>query len=289
MKNKILRLRPSGMFSNVNEVVQQIFLADKFKYRFTIDWSKSCYRDKARKEDPWLYYFEPIWPDGYFGKIKKKIWSEAPKIEKLLGGTQVIRTKDNIITPREYDGALKVLLPRNRIVPYAIIQKHIRLNQKTSQTIQSFSEQFLEQPYIGLHIRGPGAFDGRSDALQAGQGSFAKLPLQHYFNALDAALIKTPNAKILTCSDSSYVIEKVKSRYGDQVVTYNATRSDFGEMHASHEANNGQIYDNFNLGLDVVVEAHLLAKSALLIHGTSNLTNFVLSKSPDLPHIYIEG
>ncbi|MEP3673154.1 MAG: hypothetical protein ABJM86_09390, partial [Hyphomicrobiales bacterium] len=62
MKTKILRLRPSGMFSNVNEVVQQIFLANKFKYRFTIDWSKSCYRDKARKEDPWLYYFEPIWP-----------------------------------------------------------------------------------------------------------------------------------------------------------------------------------------------------------------------------------
>ena len=286
------------MFSNVNEVVQQIFLANKFKYRFTIDWSKSCYRDKARQQDPWLYYFEPIWPDGYsepiwldgyFSKIKKSIWRKISKTEKLLAGAQIIRSKDNIITPRECDGSHKILLPHNRLVPYAIIQKHIRLNQKTSQTIQSFSEKFLEQKYIGLHIRGPGSFDGRSDALQAGQGSFEKLPLQRYFDALDAALIKTPNAKILTCSDSSYVIDKVKNIYGDQVVIYNATRSDFGEMHASHEANNGQTYDNFKLGLDVVVEAHLLAKSALFIHGTSNLANFVLSKSPDLPNIYIES
>ena len=295
---KILKLRPSGMFSNVNEVVQQIFLANKFKYRFTIDWSKSCYRDKARKEDPWLYYFEPIWTDGYsepiwldgyFSKMKKRVWRKALRVKKLLGGAEIVWRKDNIITPSEYDGSNKMLLPRDRSVPYAIIEKHIRLNQTTAQTIQSFSEQFLEQPYIGLHIRGPGAFDGRSDALQVGQGTFEKLPLQLYFDALDTALIKTPGAKILACSDSSYVIDKVKNKYGDQMVTYNATRSEFGEMHACHEANNGQIYDNFKLGLDVVVEAHLLAKSALFIHGTSNLANFVLSKSPDLPNIYIES
>jgi len=56
---RILRLRPAGMFSNVNEVIEQLRLAEIGKYQFIIDWSKSCYRDSKRKEDPWSYYFEP--------------------------------------------------------------------------------------------------------------------------------------------------------------------------------------------------------------------------------------
>ncbi len=58
-----LSLRSAGMFSNVNEVIQQLFLAENRNYRFLINWSNSPYRDEKIDLDPWLYYFEPCWPE----------------------------------------------------------------------------------------------------------------------------------------------------------------------------------------------------------------------------------
>ncbi len=39
---RTLKLRSAGMFSNVNEVVEQLRLAEQGGYRFAIDWSASC-------------------------------------------------------------------------------------------------------------------------------------------------------------------------------------------------------------------------------------------------------
>ena len=37
------------------------------------------------------------------------------------------------------------------------------------------------------------------------------------------------------------------------------------------------------LGDDAIVEAYLLSRTQFLVHGNSNLSNFVLCKSPELP------
>lgn len=55
----LLKLRSAGMFSNVNEVVEQLRRAEAGGYRFVIDWSASTYRDPDVPGDPWGYYFHP--------------------------------------------------------------------------------------------------------------------------------------------------------------------------------------------------------------------------------------
>jgi len=83
------------------------------------------------------------------------------------------------------------------------------------------------------------------------------------------------------------VIRRVKQVYGDKVITYNSTRSEFGEMHADHSENNGKEFPSFKLGLDVVVEAYLLSDVDFFVHGNSNVVNFVLCKSPNLQNHYV--
>ena len=141
-------------------------------------------------------------------------------------------------------------------------------------------------PVIGLHIRGPGRVVGvrdRSKEVATTEG----LGLPSYFRAVDAALLTRQRARIFACSDSSLVIDAIAERYGDRVITYDASRSEFGEMHANHPSNAGLSFSPYKLGLDVLVEAYCLSGTDFFIHGNSNLANFVVCRNPTLEHLYV--
>ena len=130
-----LRLRNSGMFSIVNEVVQYLYLAQRDGYEFFIDWRHSCYRDPDQEGDPWAYYFEPCFEN-----------LERQGEEKLLPvGKSIACAKDNVITPRLHDGKCRpLLLPHDRSIPHALINKYIRLKP----LIREHIEQFLSLIHI---------------------------------------------------------------------------------------------------------------------------------------------
>ena len=229
MDNRLLKLRSAGMFSNVNETIQHIHLANQGGYRFIIDWSKSCYRDELRSEDPWLYYFEPVWSN---------LNQNGLELETLPAGVSVACSKNNIITPRLYDGVCDpLLLPKDRQAVHAIIKRHIILNSKVNEVVTTFFDRHLTKPYIGLHIRGPGRLDGGVKTLRAAYGSSNKVPYETYFKQVELALKETPDSLIFACSDSSRVIQTIIDRFGNKVKVYQSTRSDFGEMHAAHPKN----------------------------------------------------
>lgn len=280
---RLLKLRSAGMFSNVNEVVEQLRLAEKNGYRFAIDWTASCYLDPSRAGDPWSYYFEPCFAD-----LPKEVIPEDAAV--LPGGPQIACTRDNIITPREQDGNCDpLLLPRDRAGAHALIQRYLWLAPGVRAEIDRFRARYFTSPVIGLHIRGPGRVHGGALQLRQRMLPDGGVPLEVYFDATDTVLRNQPRAMVFACSDSSVVIEAVQQRYGDRVFTYAATRSAFGEMHAAHPENAGQSFVPYKLGLDVLVEASLLAQSVFFVHGNSNVANFVLCKSPDLPHHYVYG
>lgn len=279
MDLRLLRLRPAGMFSNVNEVVQHIYLAEKGGYRFAIKWESSCYKTDDRSDDPWAYYFQPIWTDA-------DVIDDS--LEVLPTGRSVACTVDNIITPRKKDGDCNpLLLPKDRHFANAIIDRFISLNEDTAEAVNSFISGHLTEPYIGLHIRGPGRLDGGAAELRQKYGEPGNVPFHVYFEEVDRALARMPDAKILACSDSSIVIDRVRDTYGDRVVTHGSTLSEFGEMHTKRDENQGLEFNKHKLGLDVLVEAYALANSEYFIHGNSNVANFVLCKSPDLKHRYL--
>lgn len=280
---RLLRLRPPGMFSNVNEVVEQARLAEDGGYRFAIDWSRSCYAEPGRAGDPWSYYFEPCWPDL---PLEAVLGADLPV---LPGGKDVACTRANIITPRREDGnCTPLLIPRDRSGAGALIARYVRINAMVTAEIARAGAALVQPGTVGLHIRGPGRTHGGTLGLRRRHAAEGGVPLDLYFGHADAALAERPGARIFACSDSARVIAAVRDRYGKRAVFYDASRSAFGEMHdAAHPANAGLDFSPYKLGLDVLVEAHLLAETDVFVHGNSNVANFVLCKNPKLRHVYV--
>jgi len=279
---RLLLLRPAGMFSNVNEVIEQLRLAEARGYRFAIEWARSCYLDPDRDGDPWNYYFEPVFDDLPFGAL------DGQDPEVLLGGGPVACSQVNIITPRIEEGKCNsLLLPRDRKGANDLIRRYLRLVPELAEHIDAFASAHFKGPVIGLHVRGPGRLDGGSSQMRKEHFADGRVPFDIYFGQVDRVLKDHPDARIFVCSDSSMVIQEVTARYGDRVLTYGATRSTFGEMHANHPENEGQVFPPHKLGHDVLSEAYLLSRVDVLVHGNSNVANFVLCNAPDLPHHYV--
>ncbi len=273
-----LRLRSSGMFSIVNEVIHYLHLAQAQGYEFFIDWRHSCYLDPERQGDPWEYYFEPC-----FENVKK-----AAETELLPVGKSIACAKNNVITPRLVDGKCKpLLLPHDRSIPNALINKYLRLKPEVTLSIDDFIKSKFAKKTIGLHLRGLGRDHGGANMLRAQGDTIGGIDYDRFFTPINNALEKHPEAKIFACSDSQIVIDHIVSVYGDKVISYTASRSDFGEMHANHPKNQGLSFSPYKLGLDIVIEAYLLARTDYFVHGNSNVANFVVSLNEKLESCYV--
>jgi len=273
-----LRLRNSGMFSIVNEVVQYLHLAQTHGYEFFIDWRHSCYLDSSRTDDPWEYYFEPCFPTA----------NKAQSVALLPVGKSVACAKDNVITPRLVDGKCKpLLLPNNRGIPNKLIEDHIQLKPYVRELIDAFVENNFAEVTVGLHLRGLGRDHGGAGQLRAKGHKANEIDYQRFFDPVDELLQRHGTAKVLICSDSQDVIDHTVGVYGDRVITYDASRSEFGEMHANHPKNAGLEFSPYKLGLDIVVEAYLLSRTNYFVHGNSNVANFVISLNAQLDSTYV--
>jgi len=272
------------MFSNVNEVVQNLHFAERGGYRFAIDWSRSCYRVPDTQEDPWSYYFEPCFPELSLSR------SQIAALEPLPVGPSVACASDNIITPRLKDGVCdSLLLPTDRERPHVLIERHIRPKPHVLKHVDEYSALYFRRSVVGLHIRGPGRTDGGVPRLRAKHVDDNSVPTELYFARAEAELRRLGDADIFICSDSQAVIDAALARFGEHAIIYPASRSRFGEMHASHPANKGLEFDPARLGTDVLCEALLLCKTDVLVHGNSNIINFATCKNLDLPHIDVYG
>ena len=139
MVMKRVELRDGGMFSNVNEVVQRLHLAQLGGFEFAIRWPRSVYRDDDRPDDPWSYFFEPCFAEDDIDVAALEHWDEF--------GT-VIRGADNTITPRASwrDGGM-LIFPTNR----HIAAQHIKTRLKLKPNIQSIIDQYVDSG-IGAEV-----------------------------------------------------------------------------------------------------------------------------------------
>lgn len=267
------------MFSNVNEVIHHLYLADRGAYRFAIDWSKSNYLDEDKQVDPWRYFFEDCYPD---------LPSDLNGLEPLPHGNLIVLRRDNIITPRSsFLNGRALVLPKNRRLPHKYIERHIHVKPHISSIIEKFAAEHFDQHTIGLHIRGEGRYHGGSAELRAKLPLEDGVPYGQYFKFVRQALEAKPQSEIFLCSDSMKVLRHVKEEFGERVFWYDSLRSDFGEMHERRQSLENTQFSGYRLGEDILVEAHLLARTDLFIHGSSNVANFVVCKNPSLPNIYV--
>ena len=278
MEIKKVVLREGGMFSNVNEVIQRLHLAKQGGFQFFVDWSKSVYVEPQMSGDPWEYFFEPCFPTDGTALQDLELWNNADKI---------ITARDNIITPRASwrDGGM-LLPPTKRHLAHRYIENHLRLKPHIQKIIDDFAAEQFNTYTIGLHIRGKGRDHGGAAELRAQLSLEDGVPYTQYFKLVGETLSAYPGARIFICSDSRLVINRVHEEFGDRVFWYESARSDFGEMHERHKSTENAQFSGYRLGEDILVESYLLARTDILMHGNSNVSNFVLCKNPDMPHIY---
>jgi len=270
----MLKFRRGGLFYLVNNIIDFLHIAERNNFQFDLKLEDSLYQEDSRSGPVWNYYFEDI-----FDIDRSKTYP----IYKYK-----IFRKNHLTAPRVKDGCMvPLLLPRNRELANSYIKKHIRLQPHIQEIINRCKEDFSIQQTIGLHIRGPGRLHGGMKEILKKLRVKNSVPFHIYFEHVDKYLNNCSDVKIFLCSDSQMVIREFINKYGDRIITYDSSRRDYGEMHELGPENNELEFSYYKLGEDVLVETYLLAETEFLIHGNSNVSNFVLCLNPDLEHKYV--
>lgn len=277
MATRLLKLRPYGMFSNVNEVIQNLHLAEQAGDDFVIDWSASPYGTKGPEGDPWGQYFDHPFPEARL----------FDGIETLPTGGKVLCVPESIICPTRAAGECDTMhMPFSLAPAHDIITRHIRLSAAMRAGVEAAAKALLTRPTVGLHLRGPRGVDGGAAAFRAGYGSRWVVPYERYWEAGEKAMSELGAAHILVCTDSSESLALARERFGDRMISYDALRSARGDMHTPNLRDAEMADEGFRLGQDVITEVWLLSRCAAFVHGRSNIANFVRAKSPDMPSIF---
>jgi len=257
-----------GMFSVLNDLIDHLYVADKKGYKVRARWLKSAYKeDNTKKEDAFSYYFESFF--------------EFDENDVVVGKkTGFARRSGNLITPRDRFGLAQ---PKERCVVNAIIDKYIRVKPNIQEKIYDFYEKNFNDYVIGLHLRGKGRERVVSGLLKKGAKFIDEVPYNLYFDKLNEILRDHKDCKVFLCSDSQTVVDHCMNSYGNRIITYDAVRSIRGETHRNPKYRD----QKYTLGEDVLVEAYLLSMTNYLIHGNSNVSNFVLCKNCNLKNYYI--
>jgi len=268
-----------GLMAAVNSIAEYAELAEADGQVLAVVGPRSLYFDPERGGNPWLYYFEPVFP-------RVRLGPKPPEAtDRYL---EQIGKAARPLTPRMIWGVQQGMeLPADRHRGAAVLTRYIRLRADVLAKIDDFANAHFTGPVIGAHIRGPGGVHGGAKEMRDMLDPDSPVPFGCYFQAIDAALVSRPDAALFVCSDSQWVIDKVQQRYGERMITYPACRSVFGEMHENHPANKGQTFSPYQLGLDVLTEAHLLARCDHFVHGLSSVANYILCRAPDMPHTYV--
>tara|TARA_Y100001933_G_scaffold265198_1_gene336825 strand:- start:9747 stop:10598 length:852 start_codon:yes stop_codon:yes gene_type:complete len=252
-----------GMFSVINELLEIFYRADSDKINFLPVWNISPYSIDW-KENTFEYYFEnnKDKKNGNYENLPTSLLSD----EKIRVGSYNPKT------------TIEQKYKKTRELFSKIIKDNLHLKTEILNKINLFKANNFSEIVIGLHIRGQGGIDGVGKLRKIVTGSKNKVPFDLYFDKVNELLKLHPNAKVFVCSDSSTVKNYCIKQYKDRIITYNSTTSRTGEMHRRAKFTK---YKK-KLGEDIIIEAYLMAMTNYLIHGNSNVTNFVLCKNYEL-------
>jgi len=275
MSTMVFKLGKSGMCCNTNHYIHACGYADAYKLDIKPIWKGGVYAPPGK--DAWPQFFKR---PQCRGSVVQTLTRSSP----LLTDFDFAAPRGDIL-PKHYRDKYKcstvLMPPRSRQRANQLITKHIKLQRNLADQINGFAAQHLAGRHVvGLHLRGPLRFHGGaiyfSDQLNCGHPSYPA-----YFREVDKRL--QDDSVILLCTDAGAVVETVQERYGDRVVVPSKILPKKGEPHLAKK------FKPYDLGVDVLSDAYLLAKSDIFVHGNSNVANFVLCLAPKMPHADIYG
>lgn len=277
MPKMIIKGRVSGMFAEVNCFLNALAFADYQGYEPAISWVRCRYSRK--NENGWPVFFHHL-------------DSSEDVVMKVENRCSIFRPAFAYASPRgpklpqwyrkKYRCPDFLFPPSDRHLVGALIDKYIEPKPLVMDAVKQHDDRIGgARKVIGLHIRGPLRLHGGSAWLsdQLGKG---RPPYEEYFQYVDRELGERD--LIVLCTDAGCVADTVRKRYGGRVIVPSQHLPDDGEPHQKNKT-----ADKHDLGVDVLSDAYILAKSDVFIHGNSNVSNYVLCLSPDMKHHDIYG
>ncbi|MEM7143742.1 MAG: hypothetical protein AAF591_01325 [Verrucomicrobiota bacterium] len=258
-----LILRPFGMFSNVDQVVNSCYLVELgILEPFYVDGSEFLFRDAAREGNPWEYYFE------------------QPFEGVTPAGRRMAEFTDGYLTPYHHrpEDELSILLPpRDRAVIEPVIRKYIRPQRAVVEAYEAMKAIHRPEEKGACLIRGVGKLrDMNNAAVKLHEEVYGD---ERYFEVYMDAMEQSGVERFIVYSDAEEVLEMARERLGDRVEWTDTRRTAQGELH--HSCEEGQ----YELGLEMLAQSAMMADAKVFIHGPSSITNFVQCDRPELPCI----
>jgi hypothetical protein len=269
----------AGFFAELQKVVANLkYYENKHLSRVTVDWTEEFFPYKNDPiENGWDLFFEPILNNDVGG---------SSSIITDLGPTHEVHDQKCIDHWVSYNKYLSYRLNLNRI-----FNKYIKIKSNILNEAQEFYDQNLKGYYaIGVHVR--------FSAAHAGENPKGTPKLDDYINEINRIIKKKGTVKIFLASDSEYVINRFKKEYSSQmIVVRDAFRSKYDEephliysnpeYWLSHKAEFHAKKPGYFGGKTVLLDVITLSKCDILIHTTSNVSDFTTYLNPYIDSIYV--
>ena len=261
---KIRLLRIDGIFTNLNRFIS---MAEYAKDYVPVPvWPGSLYHVSG---DTWDQFFERI------GHTEKDLAKDVKYTQEQFDNI-CIRKHIGTDGQNYYIGIM--LPPIDRFLSSQTIDRWIRPKPEVLDKVKEFHKEYLAGKHvIGLHIRGPGKITSGGVALFIQHMKLENPPYQRYFERVEKHL--TDSSVIFLGTDSLDVQGVIKKKYGDRVICSTDYMLPDGETHENSEG-----FCKLRLGREALVDGWLLSMSDVFIHGSSNMSNFILCKSPEMPN-----
>lgn len=266
-----VKMRGSGMFCELNALLACAAYADEQGMDLWPHWKGGKYSPKGVDAFPLFFRRDevPGWDQ------REVTWVHDRKFPNhRYAGPRGKRLPKHYV--RQYGCPTPLMPPIHRKHVSGLIQKHVQPVDRVLDVMRPWEEEMRQYPtVVGLHIRGPQRLHGGaiyfSDLLGKGHP-----PYKGYLEKLQG--VATEGAAVLLCTDAGCVVEAVRELCPLPLIVPSRHTPDKGEPHVHSKRN-----EKVQIGVDALKDAFLLARCDALVHGNSNLSNFVQCVNPDLP------
>ena len=281
----------AGFFAYVNFALNQLIYAERHGFRPVVYFGRhsgdgpNAFYDPRYGENTWDYYFEPVAGLTY-ADVEAKVADHNDPL-----------TSDDLITLsvqelwRIHDHEPESIFPyphgiyndvvdcdaewyqRQRWKAHQIIQRFVRVKPRILAKVDAFErEQFADARVLGIHMRGTD-----KGTAYAPPALMRIVKPREYFRHIDAYTKQHGPCKIFVATDQQQFLDRMTARYGDRILSYQATRT--RGMRNLFELNDG---NNYRKGEEVLIDCLLLSRCEFLLKCTSAVGEFAMYFIPNL-------
>lgn len=243
-----------GFFGDVFMTLNGLRWAERHGIDAEVRWGRRClYHDPARGPDAWRTFFR----QGLFrfGRGPLRLPVPLP-----------FSPDAHLFEP--YPG-----LGVRRSVSRAIAAWCEPVPAIAEEAGAAWAQSFGDTAPLGVHVR-------LTDAAQGFEGRTAP-PIEAFLEAARRELGRLGDRPIFLATDDEGAVDRFRTAFGDRVVSRDALRSADGRsVHGHYDG--GVAGSPHRKGVEVLVDALLLARSAHLLRTHSRVSQYVLCPQPDL-------